>query len=299
MTAIELTSKETTRGGQPSLVETSTHLSALAVEAALPAAVRRKRRQKRLAMLHPRFWLPFGVVLVVLGWGWNIGADKMPYLLPPLGDVFGAIKDEPQYFLENAWVTLREALIGLAIGFGVACVLAVVISESGIARRAIMPVAVVLNVTPLVAIAPALVVAFGFGAAPKLILTSLICFFPILINAAVGLSSVDRQVLQVFQTVNASRWEVLRHIRIPSSLPYVFASLQIVFPLSVVGAVVAELSAAGSAAGLGTTIQVATSMNNMAMVWAAIFVLAVMGSLLLLFVTAVERKILHWHESKQ
>ena len=92
---------------------------------------------------------------------------------------------------------------------------------------------------------------------------------------------------------------MLWHIRHPSSLPYIFASLQIVFPLSVVGAVVAELSAAGSAGGLGTTIQVGTSMNNMSMVWAAIFVLALMGSLLLLFVTAVERKLLHWHESKQ
>jgi len=150
-----------------------------------------------------------------------------------------------------------------------------------------------------VAIAPALVVAFGFGDAPKLILTSLICFFPILINTAMGLTSVDRQVLQVFQTINASRFELLRHVRIPSALPYLFASLQIVFPLSVVGAVVAELSAAGSAAGLGTIIQVSTSMNNMAMVWASIFVLALMGALLLLFVTAAERKVLHWHESKQ
>ena len=110
---IDLTSDRTVAGGGPSLVETATRLSALAVESALPATVRRKRRQKRLAMLHPRFWLPFGVVLVALGWLWHVGAEEMPYLLPPLGDGFGAIKDEPQYFLENSWITLREALIGL------------------------------------------------------------------------------------------------------------------------------------------------------------------------------------------
>ncbi|HEY0889955.1 MAG TPA: ABC transporter permease subunit, partial [Nocardioides sp.] len=102
-------------------------------------------------------------------------------------------------------------------------------------------------------------------------------------------------VLQVFESVRASRWEVLWHLRIPGSLPYLFAALQIVFPLSVVGAVVAELSAAGSAAGLGTTIQVASSMNRLATVWAAIFVLALMGSLLLLFVTLVQRRALRWH----
>lgn len=270
-----------------------------AVVRASAAEIRAKRLRQRLAVLRPSYWAPFGVMLLVLGWAWNLGAEKLPYLLPPLGDVFGVIKDEPGYFLENSWVTLQEALIGLGIGFVVAFLLAILISEAPIARRAIMPIAVVLNVTPLVAIAPALVVAFGFGAAPKLILTSLICFFPILINTAVGLRSVPKQVLQVFQTVDASRWEVLRHIRIPGSLPYVFAALQIVFPLSVIGAVVAELSAAGSAAGLGTTIQVATSMNRLSMVWAAIFVLALMGSLLLLFVTVVERKVLHWHESKQ
>lgn len=283
--------------------------SASSVTAALPAplavvtidasVLRRKRWQQRLAMLHPRFWMPFGALLVVLGFLWDAGAKNMPYLLPPLGDVVSAITDQPGYFVDNALVTLREALVGLGIAFVVATFLAVVISESAIARRAVMPVAVVLNVTPLVAIAPALVVAFGFGDAPKLILTSLICFFPILINTAMGLTSVDRQVLQVFQTINASRFELLRHVRIPSALPYLFASLQIVFPLSVVGAVVAELSAAGSAAGLGTIIQVSTSMNNMAMVWASIFVLALMGALLLLFVTAAERKVLHWHESKQ
>jgi NitT/TauT family transport system permease protein len=249
-------------------------------------------------VLHPAYWAPLVVLLVVLGVLWQVGADRLPYLLPPLDDVWAALSADPGYFLENSWVTLREALAGLAIGFLAAFVLAVLVSEVTLARRAIMPVAVVLNVTPLVAIAPALVVAFGFGAAPKLILTALICFFPILINASVGLRSVPTPVLQVFRSVHASRWEVLRHLRIPGALPYVFAALQIVFPLSVVGAVVAELSAAGSAAGLGTVIQVASSMNRLATVWAAIFVLALMGSSLLLVVTAVERRVLRWHGSR-
>jgi NitT/TauT family transport system permease protein len=249
-------------------------------------------------VLHPAYWAPLVVLLVVLGVLWQVGADRMPYLLPPLPDVWSALTDDPGYFLHNSWVTLREALLGLLIGFVAAFALAILVSEVRIARRAVMPVAVVLNVTPLVAIAPALVVAFGFGAAPKLIITALICFFPILINASVGLRSVPEPVLQVFRSVHASRWEMLRHLRIPGSLQYVFAALQIVFPLSIVGAVVAELSAAGSAAGLGTVIQVASSMNRLATVWAAIFVLALMGSLLLLVVTVVERRVLRWHGSR-
>jgi len=244
------------------------------------------------SVLHPAYWAPLVVLLVVLGVLWQVGADRMPYLLPPLGDVWSALEADPGYFVHNSWVTLREAVLGLLIGFVTAFLLAVLVSEVTLARRAVMPVAVVLNVTPLVAIAPALVVAFGFGPAPKLILTALICFFPILINASVGLRSVPVPVLQVFRSVHASRWEVLRHLRIPGALPYVFAALQIVFPLSVVGAVV------GSAAGLGTVIQIASSMNRLATVWAAIFVLALMGSLLLLLVTVVERRVLRWHGSR-
>ncbi|GAB7005152.1 ABC transporter permease subunit [Nocardioides sp. AN3] len=249
-------------------------------------------------VLHPAYWGPVVLLLVVLGVLWQIGAHQMPYLLPPLSDVWASLRQDPGYFVHNSWVTLREALLGLLIGFLAAFALAILVSEVTLARRAVMPVAVVLNVTPLVAIAPALVVAFGFGSAPKLILTALICFFPILINASVGLRAVPIPVLQVFESVHASRWEVLWHLRIPGSLPYVFAALQIVFPLSIVGAVVAELSAAGSAAGLGTVIGVASSMNRLATVWAAIFVLALMGSLLLLLVTVVERRALRWHRSR-
>ncbi|MEP9381577.1 ABC transporter permease [Nocardioides sp. KR10-350] len=264
-----------------------------------PGTVRRRLMLRRLRILHPAYWGPFVVMLLVLGLLWRMGAHRWPYLLPPLSEVGSQLTDDPGFFVHNAWVTLREALLGLGIAFVCAFVIAVVVSELPLARRAIMPVAVVLNVTPLVAIAPALVVAFGFGVVPKLVVTALICFFPILINTAVGLRSVPGPVLQVYRTVHASRWEVLRHLRAPTALPYVFASLQIVFPLSVIGAVVAELSAAGSADGLGTTIQVASGRNNLSLVWAAIFVLAIMGALLLLLVSVVQRRVLHWHESSQ
>ena len=159
------------------------------------------------------------------------------------------------------------------------------VSEVPAARRAVLPIAVVLNVTPVVAIAPALVVAFGFGPAPKLIVTALICFYPILINTSVGLRSLPVPVLQVYQTMRASRLELLVHLRIPNALPYLFAALRIVAPLAIIGAVVAELTAAGSVGGLGSVITVASSMNQLAVVYAAIFVLAVMGVLLMLVIT--------------
>ncbi|WP_213816154.1 ABC transporter permease [Glaciihabitans sp. dw_435] len=251
----------------------------------------------RLAFIKPSFWLPVVVLLVALGFLWNFVAKNNPYLLPPLSDVWGALAHNPSYYVSNAWSTLQVALIGLAIGFVAAYLIAILVSELPLAKRAIMPLAVVLNVTPLVAIAPALVIAFGFGPQPKLIVTALICFFPILINVSTGLRSVPSQVLQVFTTLHASRLEMLFHVRMPTALPYLFTALRIVFPLSIIGAVVAELSAPGAAEGLGTTISIAFSNSQLAVVYAAIFCLAVLGSALLAIITAIERRALHWHES--
>lgn len=247
--------------------------------------------------LWPSRWLPIVVTVGLLALLWQLGAQTMPYLLPPLGAISDALVGNPGYYLVNAWVTLQEALLGLAIAFVTSSILAVAISEVALLRRAIMPIAVVLNVTPLVAIAPALVVAFGFGPEPKLIVTALICFFPILINVSVGLRSVPTAVLQFYRTVHASRGEMLWHVRVPSALPYLFASLRIVFPLSIVGAVVAEMFAPGASEGLGTAISLASSNNKLPVIYASIFILAVMGAALLGLITAIERRALHWHDT--
>jgi NitT/TauT family transport system permease protein len=252
-----------------------------------------------MAWVRPSVWLPLVVTLVLLAGLWQYGARRLPYLLPSLPSIGRSLTANLGYYVDNALVTLGEATAGLAMGFVAAFVLAVLTSELPLVGRAVMPIAVVLNVTPLVAIAPALVVAFGFGPLPKLIITGLICFFPILINTAAGLRSVPQQVLQVYRTMDASRIELLWHLRIPNALPFLFAALRIVFPLSIIGAVVAEMSAAGSTHGLGTAISVASSMNQLPVVYASIFVLALMGVVLLLAVTLVERRALHWHDSTQ
>ncbi|GCB49646.1 ABC transporter permease [Streptomyces sp. NL15-2K] len=253
--------------------------------------------RSRIAWIRPSVWAPLLVMLAILAALWQWGADELPYLLPALPDIGHSLATQLGYYVDNALVTLGEAVLGLAMGFVAAFVLAVLTSELPLVRRAVMPIAVVLNVTPLVAIAPALVVAFGFGPLPKLVIAGLICFFPLLINTAIGLRSVSQQVLQVYRTMDAGRVELLWHVRVPNALPFLFAGLRIVFPLSLVGAVVAEMSASGSARGLGTVISVASSMNQLPVVYAAILVLAVMGVLLLLAVTLVERRVLHWHDS--
>lgn len=262
-----------------------------------PSRVDPGRPKSLTAWVRPSVWLPLVVMLALLATLWQYGSRRLPYLLPSLPDIGRSLTSNLGYYIDNARVTLGEATAGLAMAFVAAFLLAVLTSELPFMARAIMPVAVVLNVTPLVAIAPALVVAFGFGPLPKLIITSLICFFPILINTAAGLRSVPHQVLQVYRTMDAGRVELLWHLRVPHALPFLFAALRIVFPLSIIGAVVAEMSAAGSTRGLGTVISVASSMNQLPVVYASVFVLALMGVALLLGVTLVERRALRWHDS--
>ncbi|QUX29498.1 ABC transporter permease [Nocardiopsis akebiae] len=257
-------------------------------------AARRRRLNLRLSV-----WLPTAVAVVIVGFAWSATAEDQPYLLPPLAEVGGILVEDPLLFVNNAWATLSIALTGVAFGAGTAFVLALLMSEIPLLRRAVMPLAVVLNVTPVIAIAPALVVAFGFGMTPKVIVTAIITFFPVLINVTTGLRSVSRPVLHVFSTLHASRLEVLLRLRIPSSLPYTLAALRVVFPLSIVGAVVAEFVAAGSSSGLGTMIRNSAATARLEYVYAAVACLAVMGVLMLALITVLERRLLFWHESQQ
>lgn len=263
------------------------------------AAPANRRRTRPRGPLHPATWAPTAVVVVLLGIGWSAVAAEHPYILPRLSDVGLTLVDRPEVFLSNAWSTLSIALAGVACGAGVAFLLALVMSEVPVVRRALMPLAVVLNVTPVVALAPGLVVAFGFGMAPKVIVTAIITFFPVLINVTTGLRAVPEPVLHVFRTLHASRAEVLWRLRIPYGLPYTLAALRVVMPLSIVGAVVAEFVAAGSSGGLGTLIRTSASSARLDSVYAAVACLAALGVLMLALVSAVERRALFWHESQR
>lgn len=253
----------------------------------------------RARWLRPSRWLPLAVTLAVVAAVWSVVAARSPYLLPPLPAVGEALMSNPAAYLGNAGSTLGVAGLGLAVGTAVALAVAVAVSEVAVLRRALMPLAVVLNVTPVVALAPGLVVAFGFGPTPKVVVTAVIVLFPVLVNTSTGLRSVDPGALQVLTTLDASRAEVLWRLRVPSAAPYVFAALRVVVPLSLVGAVVAEFVAAGSSSGLGTMVAHTSSMNQLAPMVAAIACLAAMGVALLALVTAAERRALHWHESQR
>jgi len=254
-------------------------------------------RRSRPGWLRPSILIPPLVALGALAVGWQLYAIHNPFVIPRLQAIFDDLGSRPDLYLKNALTTLEEALVGASIGMGAAFLLAVVMSFVTVVERALLPLAVVLNVTPVIAIAPALVVAFGFGEAPKYVITAVLVFFPFLINALMGLRSVDPRALDVLKTLHASRSEIMRKLRLPSSLPYLFAAARICMPLSLIGAVVAEFVAAGTANGLGTLIVTAASLGDLKTIYASVFVLSVMGVALFLLVVVVQNRVLTWHSS--
>jgi NitT/TauT family transport system permease protein len=255
------------------------------------------RRRTMPAWARPSLWLPPLVAFALLAVAWQLYAIHNPFVIPTIPKIFHELTSRPGFYTRNALTTLSEALVGATFGMGIAFLLAVVMSYVRIVERAVLPLAVILNVTPIIAIAPALVVAFGFGPAPKYIITAVLVFFPFLINSLIGLRSADPLALDVLRTLHASRTEILWRLRLPSSLPFLCAGARICVPLSVIGAVVAEFVAAGQTNGLGTLIVTAASLSDLPVIYASVVVLAVIGIVLFVVVVLVQRRLLAWHSS--
>lgn len=244
--------------------------------------------------LRPAIWVPPVVAFAVLLVVWQVLADHNHFLLPTLGSVARQLADDPTTYLANAGDTLAEALPGLAISYVIAVLLALAMTQSRVVTRALLPLAVVLNVTPLIAIAPALVVAFSFSRTPRVVLVALITFFPALINCLAGLRSADPQALEVLETLHASRWETLWRLQLPSSLPYLFAAARVVVPLSIVGAAIAEMVSPGVSNGLGLLINTASQNSQLDIAWAGIITLVFFGLVMMAIVVVAEGRVLRW-----
>jgi NitT/TauT family transport system permease protein len=237
-----------------------------------------------------------GLTLALATWeAWIRLRDVKPYIVPAPSRVAERLYADPWFFAQEGLQTLEGAMLGFAAGATVAFLLAAIMAQSRFLERAIFPLAILIKVTPIVAIAPLLTIWFGFGLMPKVFIAALIVFFPIMVNALVGFRSVNAGALALLESLAASRYEVFLRLRLPSSLPYVFAAFRVSIPLSVIGAVVAEWFSGDR--GLGSVIYIANHNLDMATAFAGVFTLAIIGVGLYLLMSAVERRVLFWHES--
>jgi NitT/TauT family transport system permease protein len=237
-----------------------------------------------------------GLAIVFGTWeAWVRLRHVKPYLVPAPSRVIERLYGDPWLFIQEGLKTLEGAMLGFAVGAAVALLLAMIMAQSRLLERSIFPLAILVKVTPIVAIAPLLTIWFGFGLMPKVFIAALIVFFPIMVNALVGFRSVNPNALALLESLAASRTEVFLRLRLPSSLPYLFAAFRVSIPLAVIGSVVAEWFSGDR--GLGSVIYIANNNLDMATAFAGIFMLALIGVALFVAMTWLERRVLFWHES--
>lgn len=194
--------------------------------------------------------------------------------------------------LQNFWPTLFEAIAGFLCGNLAAILVATWFVHNHTAERAFYPLAVFFHTIPIIAIAPILVLIFGNGYAPKIIIAALISFFPMLVNMVRGLRAVSPQALDLMRVLSASQGEIFWKVRIPSALPFLFAALKISSTTCVIGAIVGEWI--GSNFGLGALIIEATYNFRSPLLYATVFVGAGLAVLLFTLVSLAERRLIRW-----
>jgi NitT/TauT family transport system permease protein len=238
---------------------------------------------------------PLAGVLVFLAiWELTVALLKVPaYLLPPPSEIIRVFVDEFAKLAFHGWVTLYEMLLGYALAVGIAIPLAIAITSSERFDRFTMPTLLFFQVVPKVAIAPLFLVWFGVGALPKVLVAFLISFFPIVIDAAVGLRSMSAEMRDLARSMGASRLQVFAQFRLPTSLPYLFSGLKVAATLAVAGAVVGEF--VGADKGLGYLLLVTNSNLETALMFAALFALTFIGLAFFYAVEFLEALLIPWH----
>lgn len=217
------------------------------------------------------------------------------YLLPSPFDIMIKVGKDWKLLLAHSGVTTFEIVIGFVISVVIGLPLAILVTYSPVFDKAIYPLIVGSQTIPKVALAPLMLAWLGFGYSPKILITALVAFFPIVINSVVGLRSAPPQMLHLARSMGSSPMQIFFRFRLPQALPNIFAGMKLAVVLAVIGAIVAEF--VGADAGLGYLIIVAGSSFDIPRQFAAIVVLSAIGMAFFWLAAWVERKSLPWHVS--
>jgi NitT/TauT family transport system permease protein len=254
----------------------------------------RHRRWWRLWSHSRHIVLPLVVVvLFTLAWEASVHVFAIPqFLLPAPSAIYAETVATGPTMLKHTRSTLYTVLMGFGISIVISLPLAVMITSSALIANAVYPLLVLTQSIPKVALAPLLVVVLGAGAMPRVIVTLLVAFFPLVISIATGLLSVSTELSQLARSLNMTRLDELWRIRLPYAIPFVFSGLKMAIIFAVVGAVVGEFVAAEE--GLGYLITSATAFFRTPLAFGALVILSLMGIALFQIVVIIERVFFPW-----
>jgi len=227
------------------------------------------------------------IIILLLFWEIYVRAGFINMrILPPPSHIFEALYSHWNSLLPHVLQTLLETIIGFLIATILGFATAILLDISPKINKTIYPLLIISQTVPIIALAPLLLLWFGFGILPKIIIVVLYCFFPIAIAGAGGLSQTKKQFMKLLKSMDASYWQGLSLVRLPSSLPSFFSGLKIAATYSVAGAIVGEF--VGAYQGLGVYIQQAANSYSISLVFASIFIIIILSFIILKTVTIVE-----------
>ena len=248
-----------------------------------------------------RRWLLPTLFLAILIGAWQLAASSgaladllklESYAVSSPAEIAESLWQSRSLLAENAWVTLREILLGLGLSLIVGVVLAFAMHLSGVVRDTLNPLIVVSQTIPILAIAPILIIWLGFGIWPKAIVVLLICFFPIAVSTFAGLGTADPEATKMMRSLDASRLQILWRVETPTALPYFFTGARLAVVLAPIGAIFGEW--VGSSSGLGHLILQDNGQLETARLFASVVILSAMALLLFALTALAQRRIVTW-----
>jgi NitT/TauT family transport system permease protein len=239
-------------------------------------------------------WPVLGLVVALTGWWLVTSVFHLvhPAVLPPPQEVLIAFNARPAELLEGLGATTLETVIGFLLSSVAGVLIGISLAGSRTIERMFSPLLVAVNAVPKIAFGPLLVVALGWGQPPILTMVFLLSFFPIVLSTATGLTTTPADLAELATSLDASRWQAFRKVRLPAALPQIFVGLKIAMPLAAIGAVIGEFQAGEG--GLGYQIVQYSGVADSATAWAAIILVGMMSIVLYFALVLVERLALPW-----
>lgn len=241
--------------------------------------------------------LVFIMALIVL---WEVFVDlfRIPnFLMPAPSRVYKTMISAGPLLFKHTFVTIYEILLGFGLAAAFGILLSIGIVYIRFVELCIMPLVVIFQVLPKVAVAPLLVMWMGYGEAPKIVVAFLICFFSVVINTVAGLLSTDNDLIDMMHSIKASRFQIFWKVQLPNALPYIFSGFEISITAAVIGAVIGEF--VGSESGLGYMIIVSQQNMNTALMFVSITLLGIIGLVLFEIVVFLNKVFIPWQEKAQ
>ncbi|OAA83640.1 ABC transporter permease [Clostridium ljungdahlii] len=233
------------------------------------------------------------IVIVVLIWQLTINFAHVPqYIIPSPLDILKTLVSDFQNIMENTETTLYESFIGFFISIIFSFILAVIMDSFEIVRKSIYPILLISQTIPTIAIAPLFIIWFGFGVLPKIIVVVMVCFFPIVVSLVDGFEKVDRDYINLFSTMKASRLQTFYHLKLPYAMVNFFSGLKIAATYMIMSAIIGEWL--GGDNGIGVYMVRAKNAYQLDKVFASILVIVIVSIIIIYIIDFIGKKIIHW-----